>query len=68
MVANMADFPADPIARLRELEAAAGEAILGKHDVFRMSLAASLAHSYVAERRTFLLCTEQRDWSRAMRP
>ena len=47
MLATTADFPARLIAKLRELEAAVGEAILGKRDVVRMSLAALLARGHL---------------------
>jgi MoxR-like ATPase len=46
-LATTADFPARLIAKLRELEAAVGEAILGKRDVVRMSLAALLARGHL---------------------
>jgi MoxR-like ATPase len=46
-LATTADFPARLIAKLRELEAAVGAAILGKHDVVRMSLAALLARGHL---------------------
>ena len=43
MVATTADFPARLIDKLRELEAAVSEAILGKHDVIPVPLATPLA-------------------------
>jgi MoxR-like ATPase len=46
-VATTADFPARLVAKLRELENGVGEAILGKHDVVRMSLAALLAKGHL---------------------
>jgi MoxR-like ATPase len=46
-LATTADFPSRLIAKLRELEAAVGEAILGKRDVVRMSLAALLARGHL---------------------
>jgi MoxR-like ATPase len=42
-----ADFPARLISKLRELETAVGEALLGKRDVVRMSLAAMLARGHL---------------------
>ena len=42
-----ADFPARLIAKLSDLEAAVGEALLGKRDVVRMSLAAMLARGHL---------------------
>ncbi len=47
MLAATADFPARLIAKLRDLEAAVGESILGKRDVVRMSLAAMLARGHL---------------------
>ena len=46
-LASTADFPSRLIAKLRELEAAVGEALLGKRDVVRMSLAAMLARGHL---------------------
>ncbi len=47
MLATTADFPARLIAKLRELEAAVGEAIRGKRDVVRMSLVCLLARGHL---------------------
>src|SRR5215469_3506614 len=46
-LATTADFPARLVAKLREREMAVDEAILGKHDVVRMSLAALLATGHL---------------------
>jgi MoxR-like ATPase len=42
-----ADFPERLVAKLRDLETAVGEALLGKRDVVRMSLAAMLARGHL---------------------
>jgi MoxR-like ATPase len=46
-IATTTDFPVRLIDKLHDLETAVGEAILGKHDVVRMSLAALLARGHL---------------------
>src|SRR5579884_643527 len=46
-LAATVEFPSRLIAKLRDLETAVGEALLGKRDVVRMSLAAMLARGHL---------------------